>query len=143
MKNLFFLLLLNTICCAQDINGIYQSHYNSFNNPNEKSNNFFKQESNTVVIEIHEFPNTTGSVIFMFKDKNGDAFSLKFQITGSKKTEKTDSGTYFIYPSNLYLEGNLTKTKCSIAIHSNLDDVIILYDDVGSSHLFDLKKRKI
>lgn len=140
MKKLIFLLIFNTISYSQDINGIYQSRYTSFNNPNDTSSNFFKQEYNSIIIDIYDFPNPNGSVTIMSKDKNGDAFSVKYQVIGERTTEKSDTGIYFIYPAKIYLYNHPTKTNCSIAIHSNLDDLIILYDDTGSSQLFDLKK---
>lgn len=139
MKKIIIALLFNVFCYSQNINGTYLSRFNSFNNPNDQSKNFFKQESNSIIIEIYDFPETNGSVTIMNKDQEGETFSLKYQITGSKRTEKADSGIYYFYPAKMYMNNIPTRTQCTIAIHSNLDDVIILYEEAGTVAIFGIK----
>lgn len=140
MKKIILALLFNAICYSQNFNGTYLSRFNSFSNPNDTSKNFFKPELNTVIIEIYDFPETNGSVTVMNKSEDGETFSLKYQITGSKSSVQADSGIYHIYPAKMYMNNIPTRSTCSIAIHSKLDNVMILYDEAGTTAVFDLKK---
>ncbi|GIZ07897.1 hypothetical protein [Flavobacterium sp. UMI-01] len=139
MKKIIVAIIFHTICYSQNINGSYQSRFNSFNNPNDTTKNFFKPELNTIIIDVYDFPETNGSVTIMNKDQDGETLSLKYQITGSKRTEKADSGIYYFYPAKMYINNIPTRTQCTIAIHSNLDDIIILYTEAGTVAVFGIK----
>lgn len=51
MKKTIILILFQTFCYSQNINGIYESKFNSFVNLNDPSKNFtLKPQLNTVII---------------------------------------------------------------------------------------------
>lgn len=141
MKKSIILILLQTFCYSQNINGIYESKFNSFVSQNDPSMNFtLKPQLNTIIIEIYDFPDINGSMTTMYKDPNeGDTLSLKYQVTGPKETVSTDSGIYFFYPAKMYMNNIPVKAICRIAIHSELDNVYVFYDEEKTRQRFELK----
>lgn len=141
MKKTIILILFQAFCYSQNINGIYESKFNSFVSQNDPSNNFtLKPQLNTVIIEIYDFPNVNGSLTTMYKDPNdGETLSLKYQVTGPKRIESTESGFYYFYPAKMYMNNIPTKTICTIAIHSKLDDLFIFYEEAKTRAIFQLK----
>lgn len=76
----------------------------------------------------------------MYKDPNdGETLSLKYQVNGPKRTESTDSGIYFFYPAKMYMNNIPVKAICTIAIHSELDNVYVFYDEEKTRQRFELK----
>ena len=88
---------------GQNINGIYQSDFTLFENPNDKSLNFSRPSEDVVIIDITEFSEVKGTFILQSKDENNETYGLKFNVYGTKTIKYEQEYTHYSYNAKLYI----------------------------------------
>lgn len=88
---------------GQNINGIYQSDFTLFENPNDKSKNFSRPTEDVVIIDITEFSEVKGTFILQSKDENNETYGLKFNVYGTKTIKYEQEYTHYSYNAKLYI----------------------------------------
>lgn len=134
-----FLILLSNSIFAQEINGVYKSNLTLFRSKENPEKNFTKNNDDIVTIDIYDAPYTRGYVSITTKSTNGESTTFKFIVKKDKKYQFEDGETYITYESVISLLDIETKRKCTIAIDSKVQSLIILFEG-GATQLWDLKK---
>jgi len=118
-----FCLIIIGICNfpivnGQNINGIYQSDFTLFENPNDKSKNFSRPTEDVVIIDITEFSEVKGTFILQSKDENNETYSLKFKVYGTKIIKYEQEYTHYSYNAKLYILDEEVKNQNYIISYS-------------------------
>jgi hypothetical protein len=124
---------------GQQINGVYKSDFNMFQNFNNSSKNFTSHIENLIVVEIYDSPYTRGYVS-VISNVEGEMITVKFIVQGSKSYIYEDGNTYLVYDAVVSLLGVETSTKCKIAFEVNLDTFNVLYSN-ESIQLWNLSEK--
>lgn len=101
-KLLFILFIISFQVTAQDINGIYSTHYTSFVNPSNDSKNFDTDSNDLVTIDFNDSENSVkGYFSITSKSRRGESVNLKFKLLGDKKVDYENGYTKILFNTHL------------------------------------------
>lgn len=126
-KLLFILLFISFQLPAQDLNGIYSTHYTSFVNPSDASKNFDSDSNDIVTIDFNDGEKSVkGYFSITSKSRSGESVNLKFRLLGDKKVDYENGYTKILFNTHLIvLNEEVTDENYQVLLSMKSDDIFL------------------